>query len=150
MPNLPRLISRAGGRRAHDAGQAATAANRCVALAVNHPAVRIDLQLNDLSIFSAGKRFERQAATRTLRRFQRHEFMARGQVRLHGAAMTRRATPLVARGVDLAEPSLPFVARAEFGFAAKQALLQIPDAGLCLLHLSLQRRASRGSPCAFT
>ena len=37
--------------------------------------------------------------------------------------MTRRATALATRGVYLAEPALPFVARAAFGFTAKQALL---------------------------
>jgi len=39
--------------------------------------------------------------------------------------MARRATPLAARCVNIAKPALPFVARVAFGFAAKQALLQI-------------------------
>src|ERR1700712_2007192 len=34
----------------------------------------------------------------------------------------------------------PFVARVAFGLVAKQALLQIPDARLCVLQLRLERR----------
>jgi len=99
-------------------------------VAVNNTPISLDLNLQYLGVFGAGKLFEGQTTFGTLRLLQNNIFMALGEMGFNGATMANRAT-LLSTLTPWNCLGAAFARFALLALAAKESLLQIAHLSQC-------------------
>ena len=107
-------------------------------MAVYHPPVGLDLNLQNLRVFCINKVVKRQATLGALSLVQRSVLVACGQLRLHGAPVSGGSVLLSSWATTRCRFVAALTMLTAFAFAGEYATLQIADLTLCQLQFRLQ------------